>query len=137
MQDVVLPTEVIPAMEVGVSTEVDASGAGEVQTKTGSKVASEAVATSQEEEAGEKQDGLCRSSRELCIELVFRNRTGSFVRGCRMKLGYSSLPNDLKIFLVDESTVITVKDAIHKGTQGHNGCVWNVSKRAIGVEVNK
>ncbi|GIL77658.1 hypothetical protein Vretimale_6782 [Volvox reticuliferus] len=64
-----------------------------------------------------------------------------FARGFRQK-GYIPLTTYLRTYKLGDYVDIKVNGAIHKGMphkwyQGKTGVVWNVTKRAIGVEVNK
>lgn len=71
-----------------------------------------------------------------------RSRTRDlFARPFRKK-GYIPLSTYLKIYKTGDYVDIKVNGAIHKGMphkfyHGRTGRVWNVTKRAIGVEVNK
>ncbi|CAM8909896.1 unnamed protein product [Rhodiola kirilowii] len=71
-----------------------------------------------------------------------RSRTRDlFARGFRKK-GYIALSTYLKTYKVGEYVDVKVNGAIHKGMphkfyHGRTGKVWNVTKRAIGVEINK
>ncbi|GIL49836.1 hypothetical protein Vafri_6152 [Volvox africanus] len=64
-----------------------------------------------------------------------------FARGFRQK-GFIPLTTYLRTYKLGDYVDIKVNGAIHKGMphkwyQGKTGVVWNVTKRAIGVEVNK
>ncbi|GFR42248.1 hypothetical protein Agub_g3142 [Astrephomene gubernaculifera] len=64
-----------------------------------------------------------------------------FARGFRQK-GFIPLSTYLRTYKLGDFVDIKVNGAIHKGMphkwyQGKTGVVWNVTKRAIGVEVNK
>ncbi|KAG2439537.1 hypothetical protein HXX76_004890 [Chlamydomonas incerta] len=64
-----------------------------------------------------------------------------FARGFRQK-GFIPLTTYLRTYKLGDMVDIKVNGAIHKGMphkwyQGKTGVVWNVTKRAIGVEVNK
>ncbi|CDY22631.1 BnaC08g42650D [Brassica napus] len=64
-----------------------------------------------------------------------------FARGFRKK-GTIPLSTYLRTFKVGEYVDVKVNGAIHKGMphkfyHGRTGRVWNVTKRAVGVEVNK
>ncbi|GLC41015.1 60S ribosomal protein L21 [Pleodorina starrii] len=64
-----------------------------------------------------------------------------FARGFRQK-GFIPLTTYLRTYKLGDFVDIKVNGAIHKGMphkwyQGKTGVVWNVTKRAIGVEVNK
>eukprot|EP00197_Chlamydomonas_leiostraca_P010309 CAMPEP_0202859904 /NCGR_PEP_ID=MMETSP1391-20130828/1824_1 /ASSEMBLY_ACC=CAM_ASM_000867 /TAXON_ID=1034604 /ORGANISM="Chlamydomonas leiostraca, Strain SAG 11-49" /LENGTH=164 /DNA_ID=CAMNT_0049539007 /DNA_START=59 /DNA_END=553 /DNA_ORIENTATION=+ len=71
-----------------------------------------------------------------------RSRTRHmFARGFRNH-GFIPLTTYLRNFKVGDFVDIKVNGAIHKGMphkwyQGKTGVVWNVTKRAIGVEINK
>lgn len=71
-----------------------------------------------------------------------RSRTrDSFSRAFRKK-GTIALSTYLRIFKIGDYVDIKVNGAIHKGMphkfyHGRTGRVWNVTKRAVGVEVNK
>jgi len=71
-----------------------------------------------------------------------RSRTRDlFARGFRKK-GTINLTTYLRTFHIGDYVDIKVNGAIHKGMphkfyHGRTGQVWNVTKRAIGVEVNK
>ncbi|KAJ4914982.1 60S ribosomal protein L21-1 [Raphanus sativus] len=64
-----------------------------------------------------------------------------FARGFRKK-GTIPLSTYLRTFKVGDYVDVKVNGAIHKGMphkfyHGRTGRVWNVTKRAVGVEVNK
>lgn len=64
-----------------------------------------------------------------------------FSRGFR-KRGTIPLSTYLRIFKIGDYVDIKVNGAVHKGMphkfyHGRTGRVWNITKRAIGVEVNK
>mmetsp|Transcript_37501 Transcript_37501/g.83463 ORF Transcript_37501/g.83463 Transcript_37501/m.83463 type:complete len:164 (-) Transcript_37501:507-998(-) len=64
-----------------------------------------------------------------------------FARGFRNH-GYIPLTTYLRVFKIGDYVDIKVNGAIHKGMphkwyQGKTGIIWNVTKRAVGVEVNK
>ena len=71
-----------------------------------------------------------------------RSRTRDlFARGFRKK-GYINLTTYLRTYKVGEHVDVKVNGAVHKGMphkfyHGRTGRVWNVTKRAIGVEINK
>ena len=71
-----------------------------------------------------------------------RSRTRDlFARPFRKK-GYIPLTTYLRTFRIGDYVDIKVNGAVHKGMphkfyHGRTGKVWNVTKRAIGVEVNK
>jgi large subunit ribosomal protein L21e len=71
-----------------------------------------------------------------------RSRTRDlFARPFRKK-GYIPLTTYLRSFKIGEYVDVKVNGAIHKGMphkfyHGRTGRVWNVTKRAIGVEINK
>ena len=71
-----------------------------------------------------------------------RSRTRDlFARPFRKK-GYIPLTTYLRTFHIGDYVDIKVNGAVHKGMphkfyHGRTGKVWNVTKRAIGVEVNK
>ncbi|KAH0721223.1 hypothetical protein MTR67_046023 [Solanum verrucosum] len=71
-----------------------------------------------------------------------RSRTrDSFSRAFRKK-GTIHLSTYLRIFKIGDYVDIKVNGAIHKGMphkfyHGRTGRVWNITKRAVGVEVNK
>ena len=71
-----------------------------------------------------------------------RSRTRDlFARPFRKK-GYIPLTTYLRSFKIGDHVDIKVNGAIHKGMphkfyHGRTGQVWNVTKRAIGVEINK
>ncbi|CAN1144360.1 60S ribosomal protein L21-1 [Linum perenne] len=71
-----------------------------------------------------------------------RSRTRDlFSRGFRKK-GYIPLTTYLRTYKVGDYVDVKVNGAIHKGMphkfyHGRTGKVWNVTKRAIGVEMNK
>lgn len=71
-----------------------------------------------------------------------RSRTRDlFARPFRKK-GYIALTTYLRTFKVGDYVDVKVNGAIHKGMphkfyHGRTGRVWNVTKRAIGVEINK
>ncbi|CAI9113332.1 OLC1v1013913C1 [Oldenlandia corymbosa var. corymbosa] len=65
----------------------------------------------------------------------------SFSRGFR-KRGTINLSTYLRTFKTGDYVDIKVNGAIHKGMphkyyHGRTGRIWNVTKRAVGVEVNK
>ncbi|XP_043701147.1 60S ribosomal protein L21-1-like [Telopea speciosissima] len=64
-----------------------------------------------------------------------------FARPFRKK-GYIPLTTNLRTFKIGDFIDIKVNGAVHKGMphkfyHGRTGRVWNVTKRAIGVEINK
>ena len=64
-----------------------------------------------------------------------------FARPFRRK-GYIHLSTYLRTYRIGDYVDIKVNGAIHKGMphkfyHGRTGVVWNVTKRAIGVEMNK
>lgn len=64
-----------------------------------------------------------------------------FARGFRKK-GYIPLLTYLRTYKIGDYVDVKVNGAVHKGMphkfyHGRTGRVWNVTKRAIGVEVNK
>lgn len=71
-----------------------------------------------------------------------RSRTRDlFARPFRKK-GYIPLTTYLRTYKIGDYVDIKVNGAVHKGMphkfyHGRTGKVWNVTKRAIGVEVNK
>lgn len=71
-----------------------------------------------------------------------RSRTRDlFQRGFRKK-GTINLTTYLRTYKVGDYVDVKVNGAIHKGMphkfyHGRTGQVWNVTKRAIGVEINK
>ncbi|KAF9680738.1 hypothetical protein SADUNF_Sadunf06G0152700 [Salix dunnii] len=71
-----------------------------------------------------------------------RSRTRDlFARPFRKK-GYIPLTTYLRCYKIGDSVDVKVNGAVHKGMphkfyHGRTGRVWNVTKRAIGVEVNK
>mmetsp|Transcript_17090 Transcript_17090/g.51089 ORF Transcript_17090/g.51089 Transcript_17090/m.51089 type:complete len:165 (-) Transcript_17090:133-627(-) len=71
-----------------------------------------------------------------------RSRTrDTFSRGFRQK-GYINLTTYLRSFRLGDYVDIKVNGAVHKGMphkyyHGKTGVVWNVTKRSVGVEVNK
>ena len=71
-----------------------------------------------------------------------RSRTRDlFARPFRRK-GYIPLTTYLRTYRVGDHVDIKVNGAVHKGMphkfyHGRTGVVWNVTKRAIGVEMNK
>lgn len=71
-----------------------------------------------------------------------RSRTrDSFSRAFRKK-GTIPLSTYLRIFKIGDYVDVKVNGAIHKGMphkfyHGRTGRIWNVTKRAVGVEVNK
>ncbi|CAI0406601.1 unnamed protein product [Linum tenue] len=71
-----------------------------------------------------------------------RSRTrDSFSRPFR-KRGYIPLTTYLRTFKVGDYVDVKVNGAVHKGMphkfyHGRTGRVWNVTKRAVGVEMNK
>lgn len=71
-----------------------------------------------------------------------RSRTRDlFARPFRKK-GYIALTTYLRTYKIGDYVDIKVNGAVHKGMphkfyHGRTGRVWNVTKRAIGVEINK
>ena len=71
-----------------------------------------------------------------------RSRTRDlFARPFRKK-GYIPLTTYLRTYKIGDYVDIKVNGAVHKGMphkfyHGRTGKVWNVTKRAMGVEVNK
>ncbi|XP_038982860.1 50S ribosomal protein L4-like [Phoenix dactylifera] len=58
------------------------------------------------------------------------------------KHGYIPLATYMRRYKIGDYVDIEVNGAVHKGMpykfyHGRTGCVWNVTKRAIGVEINK
>ena len=71
-----------------------------------------------------------------------RSRTRDLFSRPFRKKGYIPLSTYLKTYKIGEYVDIKVNGAVHKGMphkfyHGRTGSVWNVTKRAIGVEVNK
>eukprot|EP00894_Picocystis_sp_ML_P004411 jgi/Pico_ML_1/54928/g65.t1 len=65
----------------------------------------------------------------------------TFSRGFRQK-GVIPVSTYLRTFKIGDYVDIKVNSAVHKGMpfkyyHGKTGVVWNVTKRAVGVEVNK
>jgi large subunit ribosomal protein L21e len=65
----------------------------------------------------------------------------SFSRPFRKK-GYIPLTTYLRTYKIGDYVDVKVNGAVHKGMphkfyHGRTGRVWNVTKRAIGVEINK
>ncbi|OVA19812.1 Ribosomal protein L21e [Macleaya cordata] len=72
---------------------------------------------------------------------MIRGTRDLFSRPFRKK-GYIAITTYLRTYKVGDFVDIKVNGAIHKGMphkfyHGRTGKVWNVTKRAIGVEVNK
>jgi len=71
-----------------------------------------------------------------------RSRTRDlFARPFRKK-GYIPLTTYLRTYKIGDYVDVKVNGAVHKGMphkfyHGRTGRVWNVTKRAIGVEINK
>jgi large subunit ribosomal protein L21e len=71
-----------------------------------------------------------------------RSRTrDSFSRPFRKK-GYIAITTYLRTYKIGDYVDVKVNGAVHKGMphkfyHGRTGRVWNVTKRAIGVEINK
>lgn len=71
-----------------------------------------------------------------------RSRTRDlFARPFRKK-GYIPLSTYLRTYKIGDYVDVKVNGAVHKGMphkfyHGRTGRVWNVTKRAIGVEINK
>lgn len=71
-----------------------------------------------------------------------RSRTRDLFSRPFRKKGYIPLSTYLKTYRIGDYVDIKVNGAVHKGMphkfyHGRTGRVWNVTKRAIGVEVNK
>ncbi|OVA18519.1 Ribosomal protein L21e [Macleaya cordata] len=71
-----------------------------------------------------------------------RSRTRDLFSRPFRKKGYIALTTYLRTYKVGDYVDVKVNGAIHKGMphkfyHGRTGKVWNVTKRAIGVEVNK
>lgn len=71
-----------------------------------------------------------------------RSRTRDLFSRPFRKKGYIPLTTYLRTYRIGEFVDIKVNGAVHKGMphkfyHGRTGRVWNVTKRAIGVEVNK
>ncbi|RZC83426.1 hypothetical protein C5167_046210 [Papaver somniferum] len=71
-----------------------------------------------------------------------RSRTRDLFSRPFRKKGYIALTTYLRTFKIGDYVDIKVNGAIHKGMphkfyHGRTGIVWNVTKRAIGVEINK
>jgi large subunit ribosomal protein L21e len=71
-----------------------------------------------------------------------RSRTRDlFSKGYR-KNGVTPLTDTLRVFKLGDYVDIKVNSAVHAGMphkwyHGKTGIIWNVTKRAVGVEVNK
>jgi ribosomal protein L21E len=79
--------------------------------------------------------------RRICSfpDLLFPDKTGT---SAFHKKGYIPLTTYLRTYKVGEHVDVKVNGAVHKGMphkfyHGRTGRVWNVTKRAIGVEINK
>ena len=71
-----------------------------------------------------------------------RSRTRDLFARAFRKKGYIPLSTYLKTYKIGDFVDVKVNGAIHKGMphkfyHGRTGRVWNVTKRAIGVEINK
>ncbi|KAJ0970406.1 hypothetical protein J5N97_023283 [Dioscorea zingiberensis] len=71
-----------------------------------------------------------------------RSRTRDLFSRPFRKKGYIPLTTYLRTYKIGDHVDIKVNGAVHKGMphkfyHGRTGKVWNVTKRAIGVEVNK
>lgn len=71
-----------------------------------------------------------------------RSRTRDLFSRPFRKKGYIPLTTYLRTYKIGEYVDIKVNGAVHKGMphkfyHGRTGRLWNVTKRAIGVEVNK
>ncbi|KAL5999745.1 60S ribosomal protein L21A [Asimina triloba] len=71
-----------------------------------------------------------------------RSRTRDLFSRPFRKKGYIALTTYLRTFKIGDYVDIKVNGAVHKGMphkfyHGRTGRVWNVTKRAIGVEINK
>ena len=84
---------------------------------------------------------LC-TSKKMPAGHGLRSRTRDlFARPFRKK-GYIALTTYLRTFKIGDYVDVKVNGAVHKGMphkfyHGRTGRVWNVTKRAIGVEINK
>ena len=72
----------------------------------------------------------------------YRNKTRDLFQRPFRKHGQIPLSTYLKTFKLGEYVDIKANGAVHKGMphkyyHGRTGIVWNVTPRAIGVEVNK
>jgi large subunit ribosomal protein L21e len=71
-----------------------------------------------------------------------RSRTrDTFSKGYR-KNGVTPLTDLLRVFKIGDYVDIKVNSAVHAGMphkwyHGKTGVIWNVTKRSVGVEVNK
>ncbi|KAK8951501.1 60S ribosomal protein L21-1 [Platanthera zijinensis] len=71
-----------------------------------------------------------------------RSRTRDLFSRPFRKKGYIPLTTYLRTYKIGDYVDVKVNGAIHKGMphkfyHGRTGKVWNVTKRAIGVEINK
>uniref|UniRef100_A0A0D6R4F4 60S ribosomal protein L21 n=1 Tax=Araucaria cunninghamii TaxID=56994 RepID=A0A0D6R4F4_ARACU len=71
-----------------------------------------------------------------------RSRTRDLFSRPFRKHGYASMTTYLRTYKIGQYVDIKVNGAVHKGMphkfyHGRTGKVWNVTKRAIGVEMNK
>ncbi|RWW70518.1 hypothetical protein BHE74_00021794 [Ensete ventricosum] len=71
-----------------------------------------------------------------------RSRTRDLFSRPFRKKGYIPLTTYLRTYRIGDYVDIKVNGAVHKGMphkfyHGRTGRVWNVTKRAIGVEINK
>lgn len=71
-----------------------------------------------------------------------RSRTRDLFARAFRKKGYIPLSTYLKTYKIGDYVDVKVNGAVHKGMphkfyHGRTGRVWNVTKRAIGVEINK
>ncbi|KAB2608056.1 60S ribosomal protein L21-1 [Pyrus ussuriensis x Pyrus communis] len=71
-----------------------------------------------------------------------RSRTRDLFSRAFRKKGYIPLSTYLKTYRIGDHVDVKVNGAVHKGMphkfyHGRTGRVWNVTKRAIGVEINK
>jgi ribosomal protein L21E len=79
------------------------------------------------------------SPTRLPPDLLFPDKTGT---GAFHKKGYIPLTTYLRTYKVGEHVDVKVNGAVHKGMphkfyHGRTGRVWDVTKRAISVEINK
>jgi len=71
-----------------------------------------------------------------------RSRTRDLFARAFRKKGYIPLTTYLRTYKIGAYVDVKVNGAVHKGMphkfyHGRTGRVWNVTKRAIGVEINK
>ncbi|RWR75163.1 60S ribosomal protein L21-1 [Cinnamomum micranthum f. kanehirae] len=87
-------------------------------------------------------EGEKREKEKMPAGHGLRSRTRDLFSRPFRKKGYIPLTTYLRTYRIGEFVDVKVNGAVHKGMphkfyHGRTGKVWNVTKRAIGVEINK